>query len=77
MKVQVCTWKTCKSKFSNYIITRLENDKQKFDLSSLIIEESPCMWNCKKAPNAIFGKQKEEYVNPSKASKKVFDSLKK
>lgn len=77
MKVQVCTGKTCSSKFSQYIITRLQNDKKKFDIKSLSIDECACMGNCKKWPNVMFDKAHEEYMTPAKASKKVFDSLKK
>lgn len=77
MKVQVCIWKACKSKFSNYIVTRLENDVKKFNLSSLEIETCSCTGNCKKAPNVLFDTTREEYVTPSKASKKVLDTIKK
>lgn len=35
------------------------------------------MGNCKKWPNVMFDKAHEEYMTPAKASKKVFDSLKK
>ena len=51
MKIQVCTWGSCKSKFSEYIIKRLENDVEKFNYKKLDIEESPCMGKCKYWPN--------------------------
>lgn len=77
MKVQVCTERSCKSKFSSYIITRLENDIQKFDLKDLKVQESWCMGNCKKSPNVMFDTERQEYMTPVKASKKALDSIKK
>jgi len=68
MKIQVCTWKNCKSKFSQYIITRLENDKEKFNKENVEILESSCMGHCKQWPNVIFDAKREEYMNPIKAS---------
>lgn len=50
MKVQVCHGKTCTERFCEYINTRLENDKKKFNLN-LEIENSPCMGQCKRGPN--------------------------
>lgn len=32
MKIEVCTGKTCKGKFSEYITKRIENDIAKFDI---------------------------------------------
>ncbi len=75
MKVEVCTGRTCKSRFSGYILTRLENDKKNLNLKKLILHECPCTGNCKKWPNVIFDGKKEEYMNPAKASKIVLDTL--
>ena len=35
MKIQVCTWKMCKSRFSEYITKRLNADVEKFNLKAL------------------------------------------
>ena len=71
MKVQVCCWKTCKERFSEYIITRLENDKEKNNLKNLTIEESKCMWECKIWPNIKIDGNKENRMNPAKVSELV------
>lgn len=51
MKIQVCNGWSCKSKFSEYIVKRLENDRKKFSYKKLDIEETSCMWKCKYWPN--------------------------
>jgi len=76
MKIEVCTGKTCKSKFSEYIKVRLENDMKKFEIEG-DIEFSPCMGNCKKWPNVSFNGKREEYMNPAKASKIFLNNVKK
>ena len=68
MKIKVCTWKTCNDRFSEYILTRLENDKTRFNLDSLIIEKSLCMWQCKSWPNIAVDWNIQNYSNPAKAS---------
>ena len=78
MKIKVCTWKTCKDRFSEYIITRLKNDKDRFNLNQLEIEESMCLWQCKKWPNIVVDNNDiQNYINPSKASEFLFNSNKK
>jgi NADH:ubiquinone oxidoreductase subunit E len=77
MKIKVCTWKTCMDKFSNYIIDRLNNDKKKFNLNHIDIEESKCMWHCKKWPNIKIDKNIHNYCNPLKASKIILNTKKK
>jgi len=44
MKIQVCTWRSCKWNFSEYIIKRLEGDIQKHDLKNIILEKCMCLW---------------------------------
>ncbi len=74
MKVQVCTWKWCKSKFSEYILTRLKNDKEFYKKDSLIIDEFQCMGNCENGPNIIIDKDIHPHMTPALASEKVFNS---
>lgn len=38
MKIQVCTWKMCKSRFNEYITKRLNADVEKFNLKNVILE---------------------------------------
>jgi NADH:ubiquinone oxidoreductase subunit E len=77
MKVQVCTWLWCKNKFSEYILTRLKNDKEFYKKDSLIIEEFKCMGDCKNWPNIIIDKEIHTHVTPVMASEKVFNTNKK
>lgn len=77
MKIRVCTWKACSNKFSNYILDRLKNDKQRFNLENLIIEETECVWDCTKWPNIIVDWNLKNYVNPAKASELLFNNKKK
>lgn len=76
MKIKICNWKACQERFSSYIKTRLLNDKEKFDLKDLEIEETPCMWNCKKWPNIKIDNELFHYMNPAKASELLFKKLK-
>lgn len=75
MKVQVCTGKSCKEKFSNYIITRLRNDCKFYNWKNVEIVEETCMWECKKWPNIKIKNQVHNYVNPAKASELVSKTL--
>ena len=68
MKIQVCTWKVCSDRFSEYIITRLKNDKERFNLDSLIIEECMCLGKCGDWPNISVDNDVRTHINPSKAS---------
>lgn len=71
MKVKVCTWKTCKEKFSEYIFTRLQNDKKKLEMENLEIEKIPCMWNCKLWVNVCIWKETFSEQTPIKTSNLV------
>jgi len=78
MKVQVCTWKWCREKFSEYILTRLKNDKEFYWVwDNLIIEEFKCRWDCKHWPNIIIDKNIHTHMTPAKASELVFHNKKK
>lgn len=77
MKIKVCMWKTCKDRFSEYILTRLINDKEKFNLNKLEIEECMCLWQCAKWPNIVVDWNIENYMNPAKASEFAFNKNKK
>lgn len=77
MKISVCMWRACKHKFAEYIIKRLEQDKQKFDLKDLEIEQICCIGSCGKWPNVIIDWKIEHNATPAKISKIVLDKIKK
>lgn len=77
MKVQVCHWKSCTERFCKYINTRLENDKQKFHLDNIIIEDAKCMGQCKKGPNIKIDDTIHNYMNPAKAAELIQPKTKK
>lgn len=43
MKIQICTGKACLANFSGYMITRVENEKQKYDLKNIDCEPCLCL----------------------------------
>jgi len=76
MKIQICTWKTCKWKFSEYIIKRLKADIEFHKLNWVEVEESMCMWKCKEWPNIKIDKDLLTRMDPIKASKAMLDRKK-
>lgn len=76
MKIQICNWKTCKSRFCEYIEKRLNSDIEKFWLDNVILEKTPCMWECSKWPNVVVDSTKYNYSEPAKISKIVMDKKK-
>ncbi|MDD2871408.1 MAG: NAD(P)H-dependent oxidoreductase subunit E [Candidatus Gracilibacteria bacterium] len=77
MKIKVCTGKTCTDRFSQYITTRLLNDKAKFNLEHLEIEDCMCMGHCKSGPNIMVDGNVKNYTNPAKASEHALNHKKK
>lgn len=76
MKIRVCRWKSCSEKFSNYIITRIENDKKRFNLKDIEIEETLCMWKCSEWPNVFIDNEFHNKCNPLKISELIFKKIK-
>lgn len=76
MKVQVCTGKSCRERFSKYVIQRLENDTKFYNWESVEIMECACMDHCKKWPNIKIKNQVYNYTSPAKASEIVLAGLK-
>jgi len=68
MKIKICTWPACKEKYSEYIVKRIKNDIEFFNLENVIVEESPCMWLCDKWPNVQIDKEIFNNANPLKIS---------
>lgn len=77
MKIKVCKWKTCSDRFSQYITTRLLNDKTRFNLENLELEDCMCLWQCKSWPNIVVEKDIKNYMNPAKASEIALNHNKK
>jgi len=77
MKIKICTWNACSANFSTYMVTRIKRDIEKFELNNIEIEETPCMWMCKKWPNAKVNDDILNYTNWNKLSEAVFKKLKK
>lgn len=75
MKVQVCMGKSCKEKYSEYILKRLERDKERFNLTNVIITTCACIDGCKKWPNVMFDKHIEWNMTPTKASKMMMNKI--
>jgi NADH:ubiquinone oxidoreductase subunit E len=71
MKVKVCMWNNCKSRFSEYILARLENDKNFNDLKNLEVEACTCLWVCEQWPAIEIDHKIETRQNPLKASEIV------
>ena len=75
MKIQVCTGKSCKSRFSEYILKRLAWDIEKFQLDNIQTEVCACLWQCKMWPNVILDGKTEHYSDPAKISKLMFEKI--
>lgn len=75
MKIQVCTWKSCKERFSEYIIKRLQWDIDRFHLDNVILENCACLWDCKQWPNVIIDGKKENFCDPIKISKIMLEKV--
>lgn len=72
MKVQVCTGKSCRWRYSNYVITRIENDSSFYnDWKWVEVVEETCMWHCKQGPNIKLKNQIINYCSPTKASEVI------
>jgi len=76
MKIQVCTWKVCWSKFSEYITKRIESDKEFYDIDSVVLENCMCTWNCKVWPTVYFDKELHTRANPASISKTMLEKIK-
>ena len=71
MKVKICNWKACKSRFCSYIEDRLIAEKERFKLENLEIERTACLWECKKWPNIDIDWEIINYTDPVKAANLV------
>lgn len=77
MKVKVCMWNSCKNRFANYVVERLMNDKERFNLEKVEIEEVECLGMCDQWPIVKIDKQVLTYATPIKANEMLFKKLKK
>ena len=77
MRIQVCKWKTCTERLREYIITRLENDKDFYKKDNIVVEDCMCLGQCKSGPNIVIDGQIHNYINPAKASELIYTPKKK
>ena len=78
MILKVCTWKSCASRFSPYILKRLLAEKAKYDITNKsTIEECGCQGNCTKWPTIVVNNSIKERMDPIKASVIYLEELKK
>jgi hypothetical protein len=75
MIIKICNWNACKDRLNSYIIARLRNDIQKFNLTNVTIEEMPCMQMCEEWPIVRIDKEILKKANPIKASEMMFRRL--
>ena len=68
MKIQVCMWNWCKKRYSEYILKRLENDVERFDMKNVNLSTCACCWKCEEWPVVKFDKRTETAMDPIKAS---------
>lgn len=76
MKIQVCTGKACSNRYSEYIKTRLESDKEFYNHKNVVVENCMCTWNCKEWPTVYIDKELHKRVSPALASKLVLEKIK-
>ena len=65
MKIQVCMWNWCKKRYSEYILKRLENDVERFDMNNVNLSTCACCWKCEEWPVVKFAKRTESEVSIS------------
>jgi len=75
MKIQVCTGKICKERFSEYILKRINSDIEKFHLDNVKVKNCGCLLDCNAWPNVIIDGKKENYCDPIKVSKIMLDKI--
>lgn len=76
MKLQVCVWKNCKGRFSEYILKRVQSDVVKFWLENIELEPRPCMSFCEMGPNVMIDGEVIHKSDPAKISKIIFERVK-
>lgn len=82
--VQVCHGRKCQSRFSPYILTRLQKDSEFYGYTNIELTSCLCRGRCEEGPVVEFDGHIEIRQNPIKASeilkkkvaewKKLFDS---
>jgi NADH:ubiquinone oxidoreductase subunit E len=75
MIIKICNWKSCQDNFNSYIIIRLKNDIERFELKNVKIEEVSCMWMCDEWPIIKIDKEILKHATPIKASEMMFRKI--
>lgn len=62
----------CKSRFSEYILARIERDKERLKESDIEVEKVYCLWYCEDGPNVVIDGTLFNKATPSMISKQLF-----
>ena len=72
MDIRICTWRSCREKFSHYMIERVKRDKDFYNWKQDIsCSESLCLWKCQKWPNISLDGEIHEYMSGVKLSQLI------
>ncbi|MBP9779850.1 NAD(P)H-dependent oxidoreductase subunit E [Candidatus Gracilibacteria bacterium] len=67
--VKVCTGRSCTERHSNYILTRLQADREFYHFpEELTIESCLCQGKCKEGPTVVYDNDVQVGQNPVKSS---------
>jgi Thioredoxin-like [2Fe-2S] ferredoxin len=67
--IKVCTGRSCSERFSSFVMSRLERDRDFYSYpEELVIESCLCQGRCKEGPTVVFDNDVQVYMNPIKAS---------
>ena len=70
MDIKICTGRSCKDRFSHYMIERVDRDRAFYNWKQdMCCSECLCLWNCEKAPNISLNWEIHSYMNGTKLSK--------
>ncbi|MBP9812713.1 (2Fe-2S) ferredoxin domain-containing protein [Candidatus Gracilibacteria bacterium] len=67
--IKVCHGRACSERFSSYIFSRLEADRDFYRYpDEIILEKCLCQGRCKEGPVVVYNNDIQIYQNPVKAS---------
>ncbi|MCH8518299.1 NAD(P)H-dependent oxidoreductase subunit E [Candidatus Gracilibacteria bacterium] len=72
MDIKICTGRSCKEKFSRYMMQRVERDRDFYNWKQDVsCSECLCLGACEKAPNVNIDGEIHSYMNGVKLSGKI------
>lgn len=67
--IKICHGRSCSERFSPYILSRLEADRDFYSYpEGLVFEKCLCQGRCKEGPVVVYDNDVQIYQNPIKAS---------